>query len=92
MSIAWLSSDLGASKCYRDDKPRRSDTTVISSDPGPLPHLRVLSRYDRSPEDNELFIINSPRARFVAAVTSSVGSRHERKSRSRATFQHPREQ
>jgi len=43
MSITWLSSDLGASKCYHDgDKPRPpSDTPVISSDPGPSSTSRV---------------------------------------------------
>lgn len=43
MSITWLSSDLGASKCYRNgDKPRPpSDMPVISSDPGPSSTSRV---------------------------------------------------
>jgi hypothetical protein len=56
MSITWLSSDLGASKCYRDgDKARPpSDTPVISSDPGPSSTSRLfiyLLRGQRSPKN-----------------------------------------
>lgn len=62
MSITWLSSDLGASKCYRDgDKPRPpSDMPVISSDPGPSSTSRMfICSCDQHSPENALFIIYS---------------------------------